>query len=650
MNFNNQIKNQVLAFVIVGVLIFIGVLCFKLWPEKTTTIDLEKTPFSGKSEATSFVNFSNQITDSLGRARAHKFILIFLALLLIFKPLVFGVLNKKLISKLNFQLSGYFLKVLRLSRWGIYFILLIGLLFPLFNSLFLFPDFSKSTEANMAVTNIHYTVIIGQSDLLFGGFKLLDEVNPTYGAILPSLIGLIAKIQGKLLSLGGILKIVQVADILYWAVSLYLFWKWGKQNWVYMVPAVLFMLPWHYSTDGALVPINHSPIRTFGITFSLLFVMIWSDKKSVFFYPILGCVGSFALLLNVESGIASLVGIMAFLFVHLKNLNLEFHLVVKNCLLFLLGILGGFVFFNLLFFLVFGYLPSLSGWFSYIMPSLLGTSGAWTVPYKFDLWPIFIFLHVCFYFVVIVISDSRDKNSAIRIMISVIFLVWFAYFVSRPDLEYLSSFYFIYGFVIIDLNRSLKISLKRYPMKSYVSVLPGLVAILLLIKSSYGIDWSWNPLEWNVKNDFRWQVPLVKKGRPLVDDSVFYNRVYMPKSYWESLKMRSDFLVKQNESNISNRIVFFTPDSYLLSRFANIYPYQIFSDPVVALKKTNYLKMIESVIKSPFNEIYFDARDEKNLIWYGWMFQMVRRDLSNDFEKVRVESGWEIWRRIPHLN
>jgi hypothetical protein len=124
----------------------------------------------------------------------------------------------------------------------------------------------------------------------------------------------------------------------------------------------------------------------------------------------------------------------------------------------------------------------------------------------------------------------------------------------------------------------------------------------------------------------------------------------MPKSYWESLKMRSDFLVKQNESNISDRIVFFTPDSYLLSRFANIYPYQIFSDPVVALKKTNYLKMIESVIKYPFDEIYFDARDEKNLIWYGWMFQMVRSDLSNDFEKVRVESGWEIWRRIPHLN
>jgi len=32
------------------------------------------------------------------------------------------------------------------------------------------------------------------------------------------------------------------------------------------------------------------------------------------------------------------------------------------------------------------------------------------------------------------------------------------------------------------------------------------------------------------------------------------------------------------------------------------------------------------------------------------MFQMVRKDLSKDFEKVRVESGWEIWRRIPNKN
>jgi len=383
-NFNDHIKKQALAFVVVGVLILVGVICLKLWPEKTVIIDLEKTPFSGKSDSTSFVNFSNQITDSSGRTRAHKFILIILALLILFKPLVFDVINKKRIFKLSFNFPGYFLKDLRLSRGVIFVFLMVGFFSPLLNSLFLFSDFSKSTEANMAVTNIHYTVIIGQADLLFGGFKLLDEVNPTYGAILPSLIAFFAKIQGTLLSLGGILKIVQVADILYWVVSLYLFWKWGKQNWVYMVPVVLFMLPWHYSTDGALVPINHSPIRTFGITFSLLFIMIWHDRRSIFFYPLLGCVGSFALLLNVESGVASLVGIMAFLFVDLKNRNLEHYLVMKNCLLFLLGIVSGFSFFNLVFFQVFGYLPSLSGWFNYITPFLLGTSGAWTVPYKFD--------------------------------------------------------------------------------------------------------------------------------------------------------------------------------------------------------------------------------------------------------------------------
>lgn len=649
-NFNNQIKIQTTSLIIVGTVVLIGFACFKIWPEKITIIDLEKTPFSGKSESNSFVNFSNQITDCTGRLRAHKFTLILLALFFLFKPFVFVFLDKKLISKMRFQSLIGFLKNLKFSRRFVFIVVSVIFLFPLVNSLFLFPDFSKYSEANFAVTNNHYTVIIGQADLSFSGFKLLDEVNPTYGAIVPSLIAFVAKIQGKLLSLGGILKIVQLVDVLYWVVTLFLFWKWGKQSLIYMIPAVLFMLPWHYSTDGVLIPINHSPIRTFGITFAALFLMIWPDKKHPFFYPILGCVGCSGLLFNVESGVASLIGIMAFIFVDFRNQNIEIYQAIKIYLKFLVGFLGCFGFFNFGFFLLFGYFPTLVGWFNYAMPSLLGTSGAWTVPYKFDFWPIFIFLHVCSYFVINVISGGRDKKSPVRIMLSVTFLVWFAYFVSRPDLEYLSSFYFIYGFMIIDLNRSLCVSLKRFPLKNYISVIPGLIAVVLLIKSSNSIEWFWNPFQWNVKNDLRWQVPLVKKRSPLIDDSVFYSRVYFPRLYWESLRLRSDFLADKNGNYRSGKLVFFSPDSYLLPRFSNIYPYQIFSDPIVALKKTKYLEMIDSVINSSFDEIYFDARDETKLIWYGWIFKMVRKDLSKDFEKVGVASGWEIWRRIPNNN
>jgi len=645
-NFNNQIRFQLTSLIVICIVVLIGFACFKVWPEKITNIDLEKTPFSGKSEADSFVNFSDQITDSTGRSRAHKFILIFLALIILFKPFIFDVSGQKIVSKNSFRLLFEVLKNVQFSRRFVFIILSGVFLFPLMYSFFLFPDFSKYSEADFAVTNSHYTVIVGQADLTLSGFKLMDDVNPTYGVIFPSLIAFVAKIQGKLLSLGGILRIVQFADIFYWFVTLFLFWKWGGKNWIYMIPAVLFMLPWHYSTDGVLIPINHSPIRTFGITFAILFLMVFPDREFTFFYLILGFVGGSALLFNVESGLASLIGIMAFIFVNLRNKKIKIFPAFKICLMFSIGFIGCFVFFNFAFFLLFGYFPTLVGWFKYATPALLGTSGAWTVPYKFDFWPIFIFLHVCFYFVINVISSGRDKKSSVRIMISVTFLVWFAYFVSRPDLEYLSSFYFIYGFMIIDLNRSLYLSMRRFPLKSFVSVLPCLISVFLLIKSSNSIEWSWNPLQWNVKNDFRWQVPLVKKGNPSIDDSVFYSRVYFPRAYWESLKMRGDFLAGRIENNPLDKLVFFSPDSYLLPRFSNIYPYQIFSDPIVALKKSNYLDMLKLVINSSFDEIYFDARDETKLIWYGWIFKMVRKDLSKDFEKVGVESGWEIWRRI----
>ena len=65
-----------------------------------------------------------------------------------------------------------------------------------------------------------------------------------------------------------------------------------------------------------------------------------------------------------------------------------------------------------------------------------------------------------------------------------------------------------------------------------------------------------------------------------------------------------------------------------------------------AMTKVHYDHLIQSVLNSPFDEIYFDARDEKSLVWYGGMFQMVRRDLGKHFQKVGVESGWEIWKRI----
>ncbi|MBY0326722.1 MAG: hypothetical protein K2Q30_07370, partial [Gemmataceae bacterium] len=174
--------------------------------------------------------------------------------------------------------------------------------------------------------------------------------------------------------------------------------------------------------------------------------------------------------------------------------------------------------------------------------------------------------------------------------------------------------------------------------------------VLIYSQVADAMNWAINPLDWRVNNFVRWQVPLVKKGFPLTVDAVHIEGVYLSQGYAHSLVTRSEFLKNKSVKQINNRSIYFTVDSYLIPHISGILPWQEFADPFEAISKKYYDRLIESVIKSPFDEIYFDARDEKKLIWYGGMFQMVRRDLSKDFEKVRVESGWEIWRRIPHLN
>jgi hypothetical protein len=174
--------------------------------------------------------------------------------------------------------------------------------------------------------------------------------------------------------------------------------------------------------------------------------------------------------------------------------------------------------------------------------------------------------------------------------------------------------------------------------------------VLVYSQASDAMTWAINPLDWRVNNSDRWQVPLVKKGSPQTVDAVHIGGVYLSQGYAHSLIVRSDFLKSNSIKSIGQRAIYFTPDSFLIPRVSGVLSWQEFSDPLEAMNKKYYDRMIQSVIMSSFKEIYFDARDERELLHYGGMFQMVRRDLSNDFEKVRLESGWEIWRRIPNNN
>ncbi len=225
-------------------------------------------------------------------------------------------------------------------------------------------------------------------------------------------------------------------------------------------------------------------------------------------------------------------------------------------------------------------------------------------------------------------------------------VVWFAYFANRPEPAYLSSYLLLYGLLLVDLVRYMGLALRR--PRSFFGVRTILAALVLChagFMASRVIEWSWNPSQWSIKS-CRWGVPLVERGELMSPNQRRISKAYLPKAYADSLQDRAAYLRKVARGR---RLVYFTVDSYMMPRLSNVLPLQLYPDPSEAFTRSSYDRLLNSVLKAPVNEVYVDSRNAAELVWYGQMFDLLRRDLSRRFQRDGIEHGWEIWRRRPEV-
>jgi len=641
-------KIQLRFLVSLGIVIFIllfAIMFARFSPVTFFRVDPEQTPFIGNNQVNGYAMHTNIVTNASGRFRTHKIILVILATFVLVAGFFKGIrsyLSQEVVIP-SFS---------KLFRSNVFFMIgALLILFPIILAVRNIPDFSEKDDAHMAVANMHYSFIIGHADKLSQGDKLFEEVSPKYGMLITVLIAGLEKVKGHFLSLGNTMKMVQISEIVFLFFAMYLYWRWSNRRILLCVIPTLFLIKWFYSSSNIIIPMNHSPIRTAGLTFAI-FVLFWLRNARLWQLGTAGgCLMTIALLNNVESGLACSVGVSAFIFLRSRKYGGNiFQNLFKLVLFAIFGFLLVWLVFSLVCFVVLGVHFGIGGLSEYLILPFHGASGFWATPDPMGWWPIFMFLHVSFGVVYSAFSKRISFKEAYLCSIGVMFSVWFVYFINRPEPTYLCSFYFLYGFFVIDLQLRLIRSIRAIQIFRFDVLFFVLPLVLIYSQAADAMNWAINPFDWRVNNFVRWQVPLVKKGFPLTVDAVHIEGVYLSQGYAHSLVTRSEFLKNKSVKQINNRSIYFTVDSYLIPHISGILPWQEFADPFEAISKKYYDRLIESVIKSPFDEIYFDARDEKKLIWYGGMFQMVRRDLSKDFEKVRVESGWEIWRRIPHLN
>lgn len=633
------------SFAVLIVILILSLVLVSCWPVNSFRVDPEQTPFIGNEQSNGYTMYTNIVTDASGRFRTHKIILVLLAVCVLVAGFFRGFrsfLNREVVVS-SFS---------KFARSKVFFMIVaVAILFPMIVTIRNIPDFSQKDDAHMAVANMHYSFIIGHADKLAQGDKIFEEVSPKYGMLITVLIAGLEKIKGHFLSLGNIMKMVQLSEIVFLFFAMYLYWRSSGRRALLCIVPILFLIKWFYSSSNIIIPMNHSPIRTAGITFAILSLYCLRNANLWLLGTAGGCLMAVAILNNVESGVACSVGVCAFLFLRGRKYGSNiFQNLFKLVLFAMFGFSLAWLVFSLVCFLVLGIHFGSSGLTEYLVPAFRGAAGSWATPDPVGWWPIFMFLHVAFGVVYSAFSKRITFKETYLCSIGVMFLVWFVYFINRPEPTYLCSFYFLYGFFVIDLQLRLIKSMRAIQIWRADILVFVLPLILISSQAADAMNWAINPLDWRVNNFVRWQVPLVKKGAPLTVDAVIIGGVYLSQGYAHSLVTRSKFLKSKSVKQINNRSVYFTVDSYLIPHTSEILPFQEFADPFEAINKKYYDRLIESVIKYPLDEIYFDARDEKTLVWYGGMFQMVRKDLSKDFEKVRVESGWEIWRRIPQMN
>jgi hypothetical protein len=651
---SSQARRVGIATVLVGAVLLAGYGCYCYWPVTTVTIDPLRTPFYGPYKANGFVHPS--IHDTQGLRRAHKLVVAVVALVVLLGSTRWW--RRALLERV----CG-FVKVLvireRRARRLTGRIVLIGLLGLVLAreipSLGKTPDLRSDTPANLANLNAHITMTLGPADRLAAGDVLFRETTPHYGVLVPVLVGIYQRHFG-LIPLGDHVRWLVGIEILYWIAAGYLFVIWSRGHWLSCVLPIVLLLEYYWSaTDGLAAP-NHSPLRTAGLTMAMLGMTALRRASARTNQWAAGLLSGLAVLTNVESGIAATLGLVAYLYRRfpLDEEDGRWSRLLGMAARFCAGFLAALIGFVLLYRAGCGSWPHAAGLKQYFVYARLSSMGYGSRPFRIDLypsawvalWPLTVVTHTIWSVCYTAQQRPGGFRPSFRIAVGTSLLVWFAYFANRPEPGYIGSYLLPYGLLLIDLGRYLGLALRR-PRACFgiQAVLASLILCHSGIVASRVIDWSWNPSALAVK-PLRWGIPLVWKGSQSPADPPRFSKAYLPESYSASLRERAGYL---RRVACGRRLVYFTIDSYLMPRLSHVLPLQEFSDPAQALTRSSYDRLLRSVVKAPVETVYIDSRRCADLIWYGGMFDLLRKDLSRRFQCEGVEHGWEIWRRRAPL-
>jgi hypothetical protein len=495
-------------------------------------------------------------------------------------------------------------------------------------------DLSTLSTGYLTEVESHYSLVLGAGVLASAGKKLFFVARPYYGVLIPLVTATLER-HGYLNSIGHWFQYVRWAQIVYLLLVTSAFYRYANRRLTYCVIPCALLLPWYHFAHTSILFPNQSGLRLLGSAIVTLVAASAAPRLTNRRVAVeLGIACTVACLANLETGIPCTAGALLFLWVRDFTSNgtsaaprwktycwflLAATITVLGWVVAIRASLGYWLFAS-----------PISILRSYVgLIRIFLKSGVGGMPLTRDLWPFVMFGHALFVLSFLVIRGAPfSRWDPMRVYVSATFVIWFSYYANRPHPWNTSGFYMYYGFLLIDLLRTLVLLAPRRRF-SWLTASAGIVLILGAIPEMVQIGAASN----------LW--PSLRAKYP---KSPMISGVYFPADFGRELAERARYI--HDEDN--KQPVYLTNDSFFIPAMSGVVSDLPFMDSAnEVVDRANYEDLMSRLRDPSVSTIYVDA-PQSEAMREGLLrrfYQFVSANLAPEFSTASLVHGWAVLRR-----
>jgi len=492
------------------------------------------------------------------------------------------------------------------------------------------PDLSSSYPVSADEAEIHYSIVVSQGDRLSQGERLFTNVMPHYGFLTPFALAIVERARG-LLDFGAHIRFVQIMQVVFALSAFLCYWIWSRRKILAATFAFLPILGYVHTSHMSVFCPNQAGLRFVGLPLGLLLLIAArpSTKRDV---PLLGCALGLLLLFNPETGVAIGAAYFTYLLSGRCRVPISRRELLRALVSFGLCISIAPVAFIFIYRASFEYFPfpEMHGP-SYALTRFAGGYGGLKI--YFGIGWIVILCHSVFEVSRSLLSiDRLDTRRRIRLSIAVAILVWFVYFANRPHPWNLWTYWFLYGFFIVDFLRQGRLTRFRRALGKGRVPMP---LALVVVYTAMGIFLVISGLRDNLR---------IVRARPPVSSQVL-SGVRLTASYAALAGRRARYVEAMAKET---SLLYFTSNTYLVPLLSGVVCDLPFSDPYVeAFTVDDFDRSVLAIEAKRAGTLLFDdpgsgptGSRERNIF-----IDRLKTRLSSSYRRDESASGWEVWKR-----